>query len=207
MKFLLIDDHALIRQGLRQLLGRLAGSHTFLEAESCEAAIEQAGRHPDIGLILLDLTLPGMHGLDALSQLRTLCPGASVVLVSANDNPQFVIEGIRRGAKGFIPKSASPEVTFAALQVVLAGGTYVPAFGVVSTPLSSEERGTLTARQQEVLQLLMQDKSNKEIAEMLGMRVNTVRVHVAAILRILGVESRVEAARAALSLGLVANGR
>lgn len=205
MKFLLVDDHALFRHGLLLLLSRLPGEHEFLEAENCEAAFAEAAAHADIDLILLDLALPGMNGLDGLLRFRELCPTSPVVLLSANESSSIIVDGLRRGAHGFIPKSSSPEVMAAALQVILAGGTYLPAIGVMSPVTVPDERWALTARQREVLGLLVRELSNKEISEALGMRVNTVRVHVAAILRILGVESRNDAARTALSLGLVAN--
>lgn len=202
MKFLLVDDHALYRHGLLQLLARLPGDHEFVEAESCEAAFAAAAAHADIDLILLDLTLPGMNGLDGLARLRQLCPAAPVVLLSANESTPAIVDGMRRGARGYIPKSSKPDVMVAALQVILAGGTYVPAGGVVSHVSGMDDSRVLTSRQREVLALLARNLSNREIAEALGMRVNTVRVHVAAIFRALGVDNRSDAARVALSLGL-----
>lgn len=207
MKFLLVDDHALFRHGLLLLLTRLPGDHEFLEAENCAAAFATAAAHADIDLILLDLALPGMNGLDGLVRLRALRPATPVVLLSANESSQVIVDGLRRGARGFIPKSSSPDVMAAALQVILAGGTYAPAVGVVSRAMPADESRALTARQREVLELLARNLPNREIAEALGMRVNTVRVHVAAILKILGVENRNDAARAALSLNLVAHDR
>lgn len=206
MRFLLVDDHTLFRHGLLLLLSTLPGEHEFFEAESCEAAFAEAVAHEGIDLILLDLALPGMNGLDGLLRLRELCPSTPVVLLSANENSHVIVDGLRRGAQGFIPKSSSPELMAAALQVILAGGTYVPAIGIAGRATPSDESKVLTARQREVLALLVRKLSNKEIAEALGMRVNTVRVHVAAILKILDVENRNDAARAALGLRLVANG-
>lgn len=205
MKFLLVDDHALFRHGLRLLLTRLSDNPVFVEAENCAAAFAEAAAHGNIDLILLDLALPDLNGLDGLVRLREICPTTPVVLLSANDNSHFIVEGLRRGAQGFIPKSSSPDVMVAALQVVLAGGVYAPATGMVGRAEPSAENGALTARQREVLALLVQNLSNKEIAQALDMRVNTVRVHVAAILKILDVENRNDAARVALALG-VANG-
>lgn len=206
MKFLLIDDHALFRHGLLLLLSKLPGEPKFLEAENCEIAFAQAELHRDIDLILLDLALPGMNGLDGMARLRELCPTTPIVLMSAIDNPQFVLDGMRQGAQGFIPKSASPEAMFGALQVIIAGGTYVPTANLADKPAAGSP-SALTARQREVLALLLENRSNKEIADALGMRVNTVRVHVAAILKALGVENRTDAARAALGLGILSDGR
>jgi two-component system nitrate/nitrite response regulator NarL len=205
MKFLLVDDHALFRHGLLLLLSKLPDTHEFVEAENCEAAFAAAAAHADLDLILLDLALPGMNGLDGLVRLRQLRPAAPVVLLSANDSAHIIVDGLRRGARGFIPKSSSPDVMMAALQVILAGGTYVPAAGIARRTEPEDSRA-LTARQREVLELLARNRTNKEIAEELGMRVNTVRVHVAAILKALGVENRNEAARVALGLGLPGNG-
>ena len=207
MKFLLVDDHALFRHGLLQLLSRLPGDHEFVEVESCEAAFSAAANHEDIDLILLDLALPGMNGLDGLVRLRKLRPATPVVLLSASESTQIIADGLRRGAQGFIPKSSKPDVMAAALQVIMAGGTYAPASGGASRATALDEGRVLTARQREVLELLVRNLSYREIAETLGMRVNTVRVHVAAILKVLDVGNRNDAARAALSLDLVAHGR
>lgn len=201
MKFLLVDDHALLRHGLLLMLGKLPGEHELIEAESCEAAFAATADHADIDLVLLDLALPGMNGLDGLLRLRQLRPSVPVVLLSANDSSHIIIEGLQRGARGFIPKSSSPDMMMAALRVVLAGGTYVPPLGLARRA-ETEDRRALTTRQREVLALLARNRSNKEIADALGMRVNTVRVHVAAILKALDVENRNDAARAALGLGL-----
>lgn len=206
MKFLLVDDHALFRHGLLLLLTKLPGEHEFLEADNCPAAFTLAAAHANIDLILLDLALPGMNGLDGLARLRELCPTTPVVLLSANENSHIIVDGLRRGAQGFIPKSSGPDTMVAAIQVILAGGTYVPSVGMAPRAAEPDENRALTARQREVLEMLVQGLSNKEISDALDMRVNTVRVHVAAILKILGVENRNDAARAALSLGLVANG-
>lgn len=205
MKFLLVDDHALFRHGLRLLLDRLSGSHVFLEAENCAEAFAEASVHGDIDLILLDLALPDLNGLDGLVRLRELCPTTPVALLSANENTHIILDGLRRGAQGFIPKSSSLDVMAGALQLILAGGIYVPMTGVVGRAEPPDESRALTARQREVLALLVKNLSNKEIAQALDMRVNTVRVHVAAILKILDVENRNDAARVALGMG-VANG-
>jgi two-component system nitrate/nitrite response regulator NarL len=209
MKILLVDDHALFRQGLLLLLGKLPRDHEFIEATSCEEAFSLADPHPELGLILLDVSLPGLNGLDGLARFRAHWPKTPVVLLSANEQRRTIVDGIRRGARGFIPKSANAEIVLGALQVVLAGGTYVPAVGITDSyaPIGESTLLYLTARQQEVLALLVEGHSNREIGEALDMRVNTVRTHVAAILRALGVADREEAAQAAISLGLVRDKR
>jgi two-component system, NarL family, nitrate/nitrite response regulator NarL len=202
MKFLLVEDHALFRHGLLLLLDKLPGDHQYLESETCEAAFALTAVHRDLDLILLDLALPGMNGLDGLDRLRALCPDTPIVLLSASENPRFIVDGMRRGAQGFIPKSTDPETMVAALQRILLGCTYVPALATRPAAARDEQTLPLTQRQREVLALLAKNCSNKEIAEALGMRVNTVRVHVAAILSALCVDNRVEAAQVALGMGM-----
>jgi two-component system nitrate/nitrite response regulator NarL len=202
MKFLLVDDHALYRHGLRQLLSRFEGEHVFVEVEHCAAALSEAAGHGDFDLILLDLALPDLNGLDGLVRLRALCPATPVVLMSANEGSAIILDGLRRGAQGFIPKSSSVDEMTAALQRVLEGGIYVPRNGMAGRAEPACENRSLTARQREVLALLVKNRSNKEIAAALDMRVNTVRVHVAAILKILDVENRNDAARVALGMGV-----
>lgn len=203
MRFLLIDDHALFRYGLRALLLSMPQGHEVLEASSCEAALamDAAEAAPDV--VVLDLTLPGIHGLDGLLRLRAWCPQAAIVLMSAAEQPEWALEGLRRGARGFIPKSLSPAATLQALEQIMRGGVHVAALDACSAPTATAGTIDLTPRQREVLGLLATNCSNQAIAQALGMRVNTVRVHVAAILRALNVDNRVDAARAAITRGLI----
>ena len=201
MRFLLIDDHALFRFGLRALLMSLPEGHEVVEAPSCEAALamDAAVVAPDV--VVLDLSLPGIQGLEGLERLRAWHPSAAIVVMSAAEGPEWAVEGLRRGAKGFIPKSLSPAAMVQALEAVMRGGVHVPALDTLD--VARRTRIELTPRQREVLGLLTRNYPNKTIARTLGMSVNTVRVHVAAIFGALEVDNRVDAARLAITQGLI----
>jgi DNA-binding NarL/FixJ family response regulator len=211
MHVLLIDDHPLFREGLRNLLERLDPKARVAEAESCEAALALDERGATgFDLILLDLALPGMNGLDAISQFRARFPTSPVVVVSATWDAVRVRQAIERGAQGFIPKSTPPDVLMSALRLIFSGGVYVPA-SVMSEETSGAPRqppaSGLTSAQTRVLALLVRGQSNKAIGSALDISDNTVRAHVSAILRALNASNRTEAVHVALELGLVTNDR
>ncbi|HUP29565.1 MAG TPA: response regulator transcription factor [Usitatibacter sp.] len=213
MKVLVIDDHALIRAGLRPVLEQLSPGETVLvlEAHSYARGVEIATANPELDLVLLDLNLPNVTGLAALVDLQERFPEVPVVIVSGEDEPALVREAFERGALGFIPKSSTSAVILSALRLVLSGGTYLPreimlaAQPAVPVPRSQtmDLRGLdLTPRQVEVLQLILAGKSNKVICRELGLAEGTVKNHVAAVLKALNASNRVEALVAAAKLGL-----
>ncbi len=214
MKFLVIDDHALIRQALQNMLRVLDSSAKVLESADCSAALALAAEQPDLDLILLDLHLPGMGGMDALTHFRQSHPSVPVVVLSGANDRQTVLTAIDRGAMGFIPKSSSNDVMLSALRLVLSGGVYLPTeildhaglstvgnIGSKTLGRTPMELG-LTDRQMEVLALLLQGKSNKLICRELGLAEGTVKIHVTAVLKALNVTSRTQAVIAASQLGL-----
>ena len=210
MKILVIDDHALIRQALQNMLRVLDSGAEVLESADCSAALTLAAEQPDLDLILLDLHLPGMGGMDALTHFRQSHPAVPVVVLSGDNDRQTVLTAIDRGAMGFIPKSSSNDVMLSALRLVLSGGMYLPTEILDHTGLAkvgnsgsttSAELG-LTDRQMEVLALLLQGKSNKLICRELGLAEGTVKIHVTAVLKALNVTSRTQAVIAASQLGL-----
>jgi DNA-binding NarL/FixJ family response regulator len=218
VKILLVDDHHLIREGLRPLLRPLAGAGEaleILEASTFAAALGEIARHPGIELVLLDLRLPDVLGFDALAELRRRHPDLPVVIMSGEDDAGQVREALERGALGYIPKSSTPQVILNALRLVLSGATYIPreimgggAAGgrPLPGPRAPDEAAPrsigLTPRQRDVLALLVAGKSNKQICRELDLAEGTVKGHIAAIFRALDVTTRVQAVIAAGKIGI-----
>ncbi len=219
MKVLLIDDHPLILSALKTAISGLEEGVSVVDVANAQAARDVLLRDSDFDLVLLDLRLGEDDGFDVLSEFRLAYPALPVVVVSASDRTSDVIRSIDLGAMGFVPKRSSNDTLFEALRMVLCGGIYVPQmnlgaahdpsgrFGVgepaaprllpdVSVALakvSPLEALDLTPRQNEVLALLLQGKPNKLIARDLKLSVETVKDHVAAVLRALNVTSRTQA--------------
>jgi DNA-binding NarL/FixJ family response regulator len=210
MKILVVDDHTLIREALRGVLKELKDDASVFEASNCRQAMELVAEHADLGLVLLDLNLPDRDGFSALTELREQHPGISVVVLSGSQDRETVLRALDLGALGFIPKSGQREVMLSALQLVFAGGIYIPPevlsreatpapaqpapgrAGTGATPTSPADVG-LTGRQVDVLALMMQGKSNKAICRVLNLAEPTVKNHVTAILKALKVTNRTEA--------------
>ena len=214
MKFLVVDDHALIREAMRGVLRELQGDAVILEAASSSQATDLMRQHPDLALVLLDLKLPDRDGIEVLRELREQYPATSIVMLSAFNDRDNVVKALDNGALGFIPKTDSRDVLLGALRLILAGGTYIPPEALTREPVaiataskhppdkrpSPSELG-LTERQIDVLALMMQGKSNKLICRALDLAEPTVKNHVSAILKALEVTNRTEAVLAVASLG------
>lgn len=214
MNILLVDDHPLLRGGMRFLLRSLDAGLEMDEASNCAQALELvAGRSYD--LVLLDLNMPGLNGLDALDALRDAVPGTPLVVLSGEEDPRVVRAAIEHGAMGFIPKSSTPEVLVQALRLVLAHGVYLPpavlnADHSAPAPAPASPQAAsgemllpgLTPRQMEVLRCVIRGEPNKVIARELDLSEGTVKAHVTAVLRGLGARNRTEAVYAAAKLGL-----
>jgi len=213
MKFLIVDDHALIREAMRDVLLSLRSDASMLEAADGQSALEALENHPDIDLILLDLHLPDLDGLQVLAIVAERHPAVAVVMLSGDKEQATIQKSLALGAQGFIPKTETRGVLTSALALVLAGGIYVPPAALraasaptlhapaAAAPPSTEPLG-LTDRQLEVLALLMEGKNNKLICRALDLAEPTVKNHVSAILKALGVSSRTEAVLAVTRLGL-----
>jgi DNA-binding NarL/FixJ family response regulator len=141
MKFLVVDDHALIRDAMHDLLGALQPGVEVLTAMNAVQARQALCEHPDIGLVLLDLNLPDADGLELLAEWRDEHPATAVVVLSGNHDPATARAALAGGASGFIPKSDSRDVLLRALALVLAGGVYVPAFALQAAALRTFSRG------------------------------------------------------------------
>jgi DNA-binding NarL/FixJ family response regulator len=200
MKVLVVDDHPLIREALRNVLAELDAKCELLESADSASALGIAASHSDIDLVLLDLNLPDSEGFATLEELRRRRPSTGVVVCSAQHDHQVVARAIALGAVGYIPKSTSHEVMVSALRLVCSGGMYLPPEVLAAAPSGAAE-AQLTARESEVLALMLEGKSNKRISGQLGMAEATVKNHVTAILKALGASNRTEAVIAAGRLG------
>jgi len=214
LNVLIIDDHNLFRSGLRLLLSDLDEGIGFLESEGVEQATRHFGQH--VQIVLLDMNLRGVSGLEALREVRQGLPDATIVALSSEEDLSLVRDVIDAGAAGYIPKSSTPEVLIQALKLILAGGTYLPEMVLadrVAQPAAAATNDGLPAaaaihtgmspRQTDALLLAVQGKSNKVIARELNIAEGTVKLHLSAAYRALGVTNRTEAVFAAADLGIV----
>jgi len=207
VKILIADDHALFREGMRHVLDDLAQPLTVLEAADCQHTLQHAMQHPDLDLVLLDLCMPGEDGFTALEFFASRFPATPVVILSASDQRSDMQRALDLGAMGFIPKATSGPVMLSALNLVLSGGVYIPPSMIKNehSPIPGnghKNESGLTPRQLEVLSLLVEGGANKEIAQRLNLAEATVKMHVTAILKNLGVNNRTRAARAAEQAGI-----
>jgi DNA-binding NarL/FixJ family response regulator len=215
LKLLVVDDHPLIREAVQGVVTRLEPGATVLAVGDSERGFAIADAEPDLDLVLLDLNIPGLAGIPALKAWRRRYPGVPVVVLSSADDRPTVLAAIAAGAAGFIPKSSPNEVLLNALRLVLAGGKYLPPEALAPVVGSgaraarvATERGLsletlgLTDRQAQVLKLLAAGKSNKLICRELDLAERTVKAHISAVFRALGVTTRTQAALAAAKLGL-----
>ena len=205
LKILVVDDHALVREGLRQVLKGLDEQVEILEAGHCGRAFELAALHPDLDLVLLDYQLPGMNGLEALALFGQNHPELPVVMLSGSVDRRMVRQVMALGAVGFIAKASLSSELLSILKTVLAGQIYVPAEFLAAeaalNEISASESPQLTTRQQDVLKLMLDGRSNKEISVALDLSDETVKNHVSAVLRAFGVQTRVQAVLAAAEHG------
>lgn len=191
---LIVDDHAVVRAGVAQLLRELRpGCETSQAADLAQAQGVLAAR-PDVTLVVLDVHLPGQPPLHALHALRRSHPLLPVAMLSADTDPGLASQALLDGAAGWLPKSADARLLALALDLVLTGGCYVPAFLLQRHAAAAPE--VLTERQLAVLGQLVQGRSNKEIARALALAEATVKGHLVAIFRILRVRNRAEAVSA-----------
>jgi DNA-binding NarL/FixJ family response regulator len=200
IRALIADDHELFRSGLRQLLVDTLHAEDVREAETLDQAIEILTNEGAGDIVLVDLRMPGMSGAEALGALRDGFPNAKVAVVSAWEERLDIIAALNAGVHGYIPKSLPSSEIAAAIRTILDGGIFVPpslgkrepgAPSARLTGTTSEDK--LTARQKEVLNELLKGLASKEIARALDIAEGTVKIHLAAIYRALGVRTRAEA--------------
>ncbi len=215
IRVVLADDEAMIRAGVRTILVSDADIEVVAEAGDGRAAIEAARRHrPDV--VLLDIRMPGLDGLSAAAELRETMPGVAVVVLTTFDEDAYVAEALEHGVSGFLLKASDPRELLIGVHAVAEGAAYLsPRIarrvithvrgGGLSRPAVARRRvAELTPRERDVLAALGTGLSNADIGRALSLSEGTVKAHVSAILRRLGLDNRVQAAILAYEAGLVA---
>ncbi|MEW6133051.1 MAG: response regulator transcription factor [Pseudomonadota bacterium] len=210
MKILLADDHPLFREGVKHVLMQLGEQVGIIDAHDYPSLFAEAAAHPDLDLVLADLYMPGMGGHEGIAEFRNQFPDTPLVIMTASESRIDAQRAMASGALGYVLKSSSSQVMLDALGRVLEGGIYMPS--VLEGDTQPEESASLmplsgqgihlTHRQLEVLKLILRGKPNKIIARELDLSEGTVKIHVAAIFKALGVSNRTEAAVAAQRFGL-----
>ena len=208
IRVLVVDDHAVVRSGLRLVLDAADGVETVGEAGSAEDGI-RAARELTPDVVLMDVVMPGMNGLEATPPLLLASPGSKVLVLSMQDDPRYVREAFAAGASGYVLKEAADADVVEAVREVAAGGRYVhPALGARLATAEMEataraEADPLSDREREVLRLLALGHTNQEIAKMLFISVRTAETHRAHIMQKLRLATRADLVRYALSQGLL----
>ena len=203
IRLLLVDDHAVMRAGLANLLASVGEFQVVAQADDGRAAVRLWKEHrPDV--CLLDLTMHGIDGVETLKLLREGDPRARVLMLTSSDSADDVARALAAGANGYVTKNVGHKELFAAIRDVYAGGSPVSRDKIVdANPRPSAANG-LTPREVEVLGLLREGFTNADIARLLGITTHTVKVHVAGIITKLGVSDRTQAVARAFDLGLLA---
>ena len=194
---LVADDHPLFRTAVLHVLRERLPQFRTLEAASAATLGAALQEHPEVELVLLDLSMPGARGFSALLHVRGEYPELPVVIISSNDHPRVIRRAQQFGAVGFIPKSAPAEAMGAAIEAVLAGDSWFPPMAAERSEADAElaaRLAQLTPQQFRVLLYLADGLLNKQIAAEMGLAENTVKVHVTAVLRKLACHSRTQAA-------------
>ncbi len=212
MRILIADDHWVVRESLKQVAKSLDKNNTIVEAASFNDALDLLERSPDIGLMLIDLIMPGFGEFEGLKLLRSRYPAIPIVVVSIHEDPEYVLNAIAHGVIGYIPKSASSEEIRRALirvisgevafprEIIAQGISQPPAIAQPAAPRAAAEAPSdlLTGREREILVLLGRGTGLSEIAERLAISRQTVRVHLGNAMKKLRLSTREAAVRYAL---------
>lgn len=219
MRILLADDHTLVRAGLRALLESIDDVTAISEAGDGRRALELvAAERPDVAL--LDISMPGLNGLEVAARVTSDSPRTRLVILSMHSSPSYVAQALRAGAVGYLLKDSAAEELGLALRAVMSGETYLsPAIsrqvvdgflGRLARPEKGEAEpadAQLTPRQREILQLVAESRSSKEVAAMLSLSVKTVEAHRSQIMERLGIHDLAGLVRYAIRVGLVSSDR
>ena len=214
MRILIADDHALVRDALRRAAVEALPEAVLIECDALEQAIAAAEREAPIDLALLDVRMPGMHGIEGVRTFRDALPDTRVAVLSGYFTAGDIVAALNYGAKGFIPKALEIDQVFEAIRMIVSGHHYIPPdiLAVIDgnhaeisgdhspfDALAREQK--LTQREQDVLRLLVDGCTNKEIALRMDVQEVTVKLHLSKIYRKLGVRNRAQAVRVVLEAG------
>lgn len=218
MRILFADDHTLVREGIRPFLNELCADVEVLEAGTLTGAKEKAEGAGTLDLILLDLKMPGMNGFNGISEFTQSHPGVPIVILSGHYNRKDVIAALDHGVSGYIPKNIGGMSMVNALRLVLAGEKYLPSEAFSDTNANEDSSifndgshapaqvvdpkfATLTPREGEILRLLVDGLTNKQIAIELDLQEITVKIHVRNVYRKIGSQNRAQAVKITLESG------
>lgn len=210
-RILIVDDHGIVRAGIRSLIEDDTSIEVVGEAEDGEEAIEKAKQlKPD--LVLMDIAMPGMNGIEATRRIKEEFPNICVLILTMHDDEEFFFPALRAGASGYIVKEAEPKELLHAIRVVVGGDVFLSptvtksvleAFFTTKDKAEDEKYGKLTAREKEILSLVAGGQTNREMAQMLFLSIRTVEKHRQSMMRKLGLSRREELTKFAIRKGLI----
>ena len=215
VKIIIADDHGIVRQGLRALLKSDPEFSVVAEAADGLAAIEAVEKnHPD--LLILDISMPGMNGLEVITHVRHISPKTQILVMSMHDAEPYIFEALKNGAKGYVLKGDELSLVARAAREVAAGrlflspslsekivGSYIRTHGESSDPVGKTDQSKLTLREKEVVRLVSQGKTSAQVAEQLSISARTVEKHRSNIMMKLGVKNHTELIRYAIKNGII----
>jgi DNA-binding NarL/FixJ family response regulator len=201
LRILVADDHGIVRSGLKMLIERQGGMNVVAEADDGVAAVEAAQRErPDVAI--LDVAMPRMTGIQAAREIRAHCPDTSVLLLSMHDDERYVHDALRAGAAGYVLKRQADAELIDALRAVAAGGRFVSSLPDIDLECCPDD-DPLTPRELDVVKLIAEAYTNRQIAQTLKVSEKTVESHRSNVFAKLGMRDRVELVRYAIKRGLV----
>jgi len=216
VKVLIVDDHALVRRGMGHVVRESFAKAQVVEAGNASEALALMSSTPDVDVALVDVRMPDADGLELLHEIKTRWPDVPVIMLTSFDHANYVRRALAEGAAGYMLKDATPEDLEQAIKVAMSGGGNVLSPRVIQNLFESMDPnttrhngdtsrraiGSLTHRENDILALLAEGKSNRDISKALFLSEKTVKAHLAAIFRKLGVTNRTQAAMAAVSMGI-----
>ena len=202
-RILVADDHPIFLDGLVTLLELTLPSTSIYSASTIQQVQTRLRKKESVNLLLLDRVMPGMDRMKRVPELLAQYPNLTICVISASESSQHIREALDNGAAGYIPKIYDPQKVLFAINKILSGGLFIPEEAWTLSPKNANKNATLSPRQIEVIQIISQGKSNKDIARVLNITEGTVKQHVCNIFKLLKVKNRTLAVQRARDLGLL----